>query len=60
MLKIPLIGTVLTLGTFFIAVGLVGYRLLWAASQVSGAGVLPKRLRSLRRWLHGEPSHNKP
>jgi hypothetical protein len=60
MLKIPPFASVLTFGTFFIAIGLVLYRLLWAASQFSGAGMLPKRLQSWRRWLHGEPAYKKP
>jgi hypothetical protein len=46
MLKIPPFANVLTFGTFFIAMGLVLYRLLWAASQFSASGVLPKKLQS--------------
>jgi hypothetical protein len=63
MLKIPPFASVLTFGTFFIAMGLVLYRLLWAASQASqfnAAGVLPNKLQSWRRWLHGEPAYKKP
>jgi hypothetical protein len=62
MLKIPPFATVLTFGTFLIAMGLVLYRLLWAASQASqfnAASVLPKKLQSGRRWLHGEPAYEK-
>ena len=60
MLKIPPFASVLTFGTVFIAMGLVLYRLLWAASQFSGAGMLPRKLQSWRRWLHGEPACKKP
>ena len=59
MLNIPPFATVLTFGTFFIAMGLVVYRLLWAASQFSGAGALPKKLQNWRRWLQGEPPYKK-
>jgi hypothetical protein len=63
MLKIPPFASLLTFGTFFIAMGLVMYRLLWAASQASqftAGSVLPKKLQGLRRWLHGEPAYKKP
>ena len=60
MLNIPPFATVITFGTFFIAMGLVAYRLLWAASQISGAGTLPKKLQSWRRWIQGEAAYKKP
>jgi len=67
MLKIPPFASVLTFGTFFIAMGLVLYRLLWAASQASqfnAAGVLPRNCKaggagftaSLRTRSHSERS----
>lgn len=60
MPSIPPFASVLSFGTFFIALGLVAYRLLWAASQICGAGVLPKTLQRWRRWLHGAPAYKKP
>jgi len=60
MATIPPFAAVLTFGTIFVALGLVTYRLLWAASQLSGAGVLPKKLQGWRRWLHGEATYKKP
>jgi hypothetical protein len=59
MLKILPVASVITFGTFFIAMGLVLYRLLWAASQFSGTGLLPKKLQSWRRGLQGEPAYRK-
>ncbi len=43
--------------TVLLVVGLIVYRLLWAASQVAGAaglGRLPKLPKGVRRWLFGE------
>lgn len=60
MFKFAPIASLLTFGTFFIAMGLVMYRLLWAASLMSSTGTLPKKLQSWRRWLHGEPAYKKP
>ena len=54
MLKPPPFATLLTFGTVVvIVVGLVAFRLLWAASSLTGAGVLPRRLQKWRRWLQG-------
>jgi hypothetical protein len=60
MLRIPPFASVFTFGTFSIAIGLVIYRLLWAASQFSGSGMLPRKLQGSRRWLHGERAYKKP
>jgi hypothetical protein len=60
MLKLPTLATLLRFGTLLVVVVLVGYRLLWAASSLSGAGMLPRRLQGWRRWLHGEPADTKP
>jgi hypothetical protein len=60
MIRIPPFASVLTFGTIFIAMGLVLYRLLWAASQISAFNVLPKKLQGWRRWLHGDPAYKKP
>jgi len=54
MLKLPTLATLLMFGTFLIVAALVIYRLLWAASSLAGAGMLPRRLQRWRRWLHGE------
>jgi hypothetical protein len=54
MLKLPPLATVLSFGVFFTAITLVMYRLLWAASNLAGAGLLPRRLQRWRRWLHGQ------
>ena len=46
--------------TVLLVLGLVVYRLLWAASSVAGAaglGRLPKLSKGLRRWLFGERDH---
>ena len=43
--------------TALVVVGLVAYRLLWAASSFAGfagPGQVPKVLKSWRRLLHGE------
>jgi hypothetical protein len=56
MLKLPPLAAVLTFGAFLTAIALVIYRLLWAAASLAGAGVAPRRLQRLRRWLHGQPS----
>ena len=43
--------------TFLFVLGLIVYRLLWAASSVAGAaglGRLPKLPKSWRRWLFDE------
>jgi hypothetical protein len=60
MLKLPPLGTLLTFGTVVIVMALVAYRLLWAASSLGGAGMLPRRLQKWRRWLQGEPAERKP
>lgn len=54
MNKSSLIATTLTV---LFVLGLVAYRLLWAASGVAsaaGLGRLPKLPKSWRRWLLGE------
>ncbi len=46
--------------TVLFVLGLVIYRLLWAASQVAGAaglGRLRKLPKGVRRWLFGERDH---
>jgi hypothetical protein len=54
------LAAVFTFGTFCIIIGLVVYRLLWAASSFAGycagAALLPKRLQRWQGWLHGEAS----
>ena len=60
MLKLPAFANVITFGTFFIALGLVIYRLLWAGASLAGAGTGPRSLQKLRRWLQGEPAYKKP
>jgi hypothetical protein len=60
MLKLPPVATMLQFGTLLAVMALVGYRLLWASSSLSGAGTLPRRLQGWRRWLHGEPGDKKP
>jgi hypothetical protein len=43
MMKLPPVATGITFGTFFVIVGLVVYRCLWAAASFAGwAGMLPK------------------
>jgi hypothetical protein len=47
-----------TLLTVLLVLGLVVYRLLWAASSVAaaaGRGGFSKLPRGVRRWLFGEP-----
>jgi hypothetical protein len=52
--------------TVLLVVGLITYRLLWAASSIAsaaGLGRLPKLPKGFRRWLFGEPndpSHGLP
>jgi hypothetical protein len=53
MLHLPPLATLVTLGTVAVVVALVAYRLIWAASSLSGAGTLPRRLQGWRRWLQG-------
>lgn len=53
MLKLPPLATLLTFGTVLVVVGLVAFRLLWAASSLTGAGMLPRRLQKWRNWLQG-------
>jgi hypothetical protein len=53
MLKLPPLATLLTFGTLLVVVAAVAFRLLWAASSLTGAGMLPRRLQSWRRWLQG-------
>ena len=60
MIKLPPLATILTFGTFFTVVVLVIYRLLWAASSLTGAGALPRSMQRWRRWLQGEPAPKKP
>jgi hypothetical protein len=55
--KSTLIATSLTV---LLVIGLVAYRLLWAASSVAGAaglGRLSKLPKGVRRWLFGERSN---
>jgi hypothetical protein len=60
-MKLPPLATLLlTFGPFLVVVVLVTFRLLWAASSLSGAGMLPRRLQRWRRWLHGEPADKHP
>lgn len=59
MTKLPPLATLLMLGTFLIVAGLVTYRLLWAASSLAGAGMLPRPLQRWRRWLQGETPDKK-
>jgi hypothetical protein len=61
MLTVPPLSTIVTFGTFFVALGLVIYRLLWAGASLAGAkaGMWPKSLQKLQRWLHGEPAYKK-
>jgi hypothetical protein len=54
MLNLPPLATLFTFGTVALVVALVAYRLLWAASSLSGAGTLPRRLQGWRRWLQGK------
>ena len=54
--KSTLIATSLTV---LVVMGLVVYRLLWAASSVAaaaGLGRFSKLSKGVRRWLFGEPS----
>ena len=60
MLNLPPIASVVTFGTFFIALALVIYRLLWAGASLAGTGMRPRSLQTLRRWLHGETPYKKP
>ncbi|HET6928795.1 MAG TPA: hypothetical protein VFI45_00615 [Candidatus Acidoferrum sp.] len=59
MPKLPPLATLLMFGTSLIVAALVGYRLLWAASSLAGAGLLPRRLQRWRQWLHGETADKK-
>jgi hypothetical protein len=61
MLNIPPFASVLTFGTFFIAIGLVAYRLLWPGASLAGtsSATWPKSLQRLQRWLRGEPAYKK-
>lgn len=57
MNKSPLITTAITV---LLVLGLVAYRLLWAASSVAGAaglGRLPKLSKRIQSWLFGERDH---
>ena len=60
MIKLPPLATLLTFGTFFTVVVLVIYRMLWAASSLTGAGALPRRMQKWQRWLQGESTSKKP
>ena len=60
MVTLPPLATVITFGTFFIALALVIYRLLWAGAGLAGTGMLPRRLQNLRRLLQGEPAYKNP
>jgi len=53
----PPLAAVLTTLTFVVVVGLVAYRLLWAAPYLAKLGVVPE---SWRRWIFDEPSAKKP
>jgi hypothetical protein len=60
MMKLPPVATGITFGTFFVIVGLVVYRCLWAAASFAGwADMLPKTLRRWQRWLPGEATPKK-
>jgi hypothetical protein len=52
----PPLAAVFTSLVFFIALGLVAYRLLWGAPYFARLGVLPK---SWRRWIFDEPGDKK-
>ena len=59
MPNLPPIAALLMFGTFLLVAALVSYRLLWAASSLAGAGMLPRRLQRWRQWLHGETAGKK-
>jgi len=54
-----LLAIFISAGTAVLVVGLVIYRLLWAAGQFSGFTVLPRSLRRWQRWIQGEVADRK-